>query len=138
MSDLDKFSHFIDTFVSYFNVKFSLFWSVKYSPMALCVVCCWVKLAKILYLITQHVHTTFKISTSFNSKNIPIEIFFIMKKRPKIHIMVCKILIDGVMVVKLGKIVYLFTQHIHTTFEIPTSFISLNIPVQMLFLYKKR
>ena len=104
----------------------------------MCCVLLGLKLAKILYLITQHVHTTFKISTSFNSKNIPIEIFFIMKKRPKIHIMVCKILIDGVMVIKLGKIVYLFTQHIHTTFEIPTSFISLNIPVQMLFLYKKR
>ena len=60
-----------------------------------------------------------------------------MKKRPKIHIMVCKILIDGVMVVKLGKIVYLFMQHIHTTFEISTSFISLNIPVQMLFFIQK-
>ena len=62
-----------------------------------------------------------------------------MKKRPKIHIiMVCKILIDGVMVVKLGKIVYVFTQHVHTTFEISTSFISQNIPVEMLFLFKKR
>ena len=52
--------------------------------------------------------------------------------------MVCKILIDGVMVVKLGKIVYVFTQHVHTTFEISTSFISQNIPVEMLFLFKKR
>ena len=61
-----------------------------------------------------------------------------MKKRPKIHIiMVCKILIDGPMVVKFVKIVYVFTQHAHTTFEISTSFISQNIPVQMLFLYKK-
>ena len=57
----------------------------------------------------------------------------------KIHIiMVCKILIDGVMVVKLGKIVYVFTQHVHTAFEISTSFISQNIPVEMLFLFKKR
>ena len=71
-------------------------------------------------------------------KIYPLRVFFIMKKRPKIHIMVCKILIDGVMVVKFGKIVYLFTQHIPTTFEISTSFISLNIPVQMLFLYKNR
>ena len=31
------------------------------------------KLAKILYLITQHVHTTFKISTSFISQNIPVD-----------------------------------------------------------------
>ena len=59
-----------------------------------------------------------------------------MKIRSKIHIvMVCKILIDGVMVVKLGKIV--FTQHVHTTFEISTSFISQNIPIEMLFLFKK-
>ena len=39
---------------------------------------------------------------------------FVIKKRSKIYvILVCKILIDGVMVVKLGKIVYLFTQHVH-------------------------
>ena len=56
----------------------------------------------------------------------------------KIHIiMVCKILIDGVMVVKLGKIVYVFTQHVHTAFEISTSFISQNIPVEMLFFFNK-
>ena len=52
--------------------------------------------------------------------------------------MVCKILIDGVMAVKLGKIVYVFMQHVHTTFEISTSFISQNIPVEMLLLFKKR
>ena len=63
--------------------------------------------------------------------------FFYMKKRPKM-IMVCKILIDGVMVVKLGKIVYAFTKHVHTAFEISTSFISQNIPVEMLFFFKKR
>ena len=97
------------------------------------------KLAKILYLITQHVHTTFKIYTSFISQNIPIEIF-LMKKQPKIHIiMVCKILIEGVMVVKLGKILYVFThEHVHTTFEISTSFISQNIPFEILFLFKNR
>ena len=49
--------------------------------------------------------------------------------------MVCKILIDGVMVMKLGKIV--FTQHVHTTFEISTSFISQNIPIEMLFFIQK-
>ena len=60
-----------------------------------------------------------------------------MKKRAKIHIiMVCKILIDSVMIVKLGTIVYAFTQHVNTTFEISTSFISQNIPVEMLFLFK--
>ena len=48
-----------------------------------------------------------------------------MKKQPKIHIiMVCKILIDGLMGVKFGNIVYVFMQHAHTTFEISTSFIS--------------
>ena len=47
---------------------------------------------------------------------IPVEMLFVMKKRSKIYIiLVCKIHIDGVMVVKLGKIVYLFTQHVHTT-----------------------
>ena len=62
-----------------------------------------------------------------------------MKNRPKIQIiMVCDILIDGVIVVKLGKIVYVFTQHVHTAFEISTSFISQNVPVEMLFFFKKR
>ena len=60
--------------------------------------------------------------------------FFLMKIRSKIHIvMVCKILIDGVMVVKLGKIV--FTQHVHTTFEISTSFISQNTVILVCTLY---
>ena len=44
----------------------------------------------------------------------------------------CKILIDGVMVVKLGKIVYVFTQH-----EISTPFIYQNIHVEMLFFLQK-
>ena len=70
-------------------------------------------------------------------KIYPLRFFFFMKKGPKIHIVVCKILIDGVMVVKLGKIVYIFTQHIHTTFEISTSFISLNIPPFKCFFYTK-
>ena len=51
--------------------------------------------------------------------------------------MVCKILIDGVMNVKLGTIVYVFTQHVHTTFEISTSLISQNIPVEMLFFIQR-
>ena len=49
----------------------------------------------------------------------------------------CKILIDGVMVVKLGKIVYVFTQHVHTAFEISTPFIYQNIHVEMLFFLQK-
>ena len=58
----------------------------------------------------------FKSSTHGFCQLIPIEMLFVMKKRSKIYIiLVCKILIDGVMVVKLGKIVNLFTQHVHTT-----------------------
>ena len=41
------------------------------------------------------------------------------------------------MVVKLGKIVYVFTQHVHTAFEISTPFISQNIHVEMLFFLQK-
>ena len=41
--------------------------------------------------------------------------------------MVCKILNDG-------KIIYLITQHVHTTFKISALFISQNIPVEMFFL----
>ena len=58
-----------------------------------------------------------------------------MKKRSNIDIiMVCKILIDGVMVVKLEKFVYLVTPHLHSKFEISTSFLSQNIAVEMLLL----
>ena len=49
----------------------------------------------------------------------------------------CKILIDGVTVVKLGKIVYVCTQHVHTAFETFTPFISQNIPVEMLLFLQK-
>ena len=71
------------------------------------------KLAKILYLITQHVHTTFKISTSFISQNIPIEI-------SKIHvILVCKLYIYRAIDLKLGMLVYIITQHVlHVHFQV--------------------
>ena len=94
------------------------------------------KLGKILYFIIQHVHTTFKISTSFISQIYPLRwVFFYEKTAQKFTLLwSVKILIDGVMVVKLGKIVYVFTQHVHTTFKsLPQ-----NIPVEMLFLFKKR
>ena len=42
------------------------------------------------------------------------------------------------MVVKLGKIVCVFTQYVHTAFEISTPFISQNIPVEMLFSSSKK
>ena len=73
------------------------------------------KLAKILYLITQHVHTTFKISTSFISQNIPIEMLFLLKKWSKIHvILVCKLYIYTAIDLKLGMLVYIITQHVRT------------------------
>ena len=50
--------------------------------------------------------------------------------------MVCKILTNGAMGLKLGKVVYRITQHLHTKFEISTSFLSQNIPVEMIFLRK--
>ena len=47
----------------------------------------------------------FKSSTHGFCQLIPIEMLFVMKKRSKIYIiLVCKILIDGVMVVKLGRL----------------------------------
>ena len=73
-----------------------------------------VKLGKVVYLITKHVHTTFEISSSFISQNIPIEMLFFIIKQPKIKIfLVCKILTNGAMGLKLGKVVYLIAQHIH-------------------------
>ena len=52
------------------------------------------KLAKILYRIIQHVHTTLKISTSFIFQHIPGEMLFLLKKRSKIYIiLVCKLYI---------------------------------------------
>ena len=72
------------------------------------------KLAKILYLITQHVDSTFKISTSFISQNIPLEMLFLLKKRSKIHIiLVCKLYIYRAIDLKLGMLVYIITQHVH-------------------------
>ena len=53
----------------------------------------------------------------------PLKCFFFLKQ-PKIEIfLVCKILTNGAMGMKLGKVVYLIAQHLHTTFEISTSFI---------------
>ena len=64
---------------------------------------------------------------------------FVMKKRSKIYIiLVCKILI-GVMVVKLGKIVYLFTQHVHTTLawkSLPHLFLKI-YPLKCFFFNEK-
>ena len=77
------------------------------------------KLAKILYLITQHVDSTFKISTSFISQNIPVEMLFLLKKRSKIHIiLVCKLYIYRAIDLKLGMLVYIITQHVHVHFQV--------------------
>ena len=77
------------------------------------------KLAKILYLITQHVDSTFKISTSFISQNIPVEMLFLLKKRSKIHIiLVCKLYIYRAIDLKLGMHVYIITQHVHVHFQV--------------------
>ena len=81
-----------------------------------------------------------KIFDSWFCQLIPVEMLFVMKKRSKIYIiLVCKILIDGAMVVTLGKIAYLFTQYVHITlaWKSPTTFISQNIPAEMLFFYEK-
>ena len=79
-----------------------------------------VKLGKIVYLITQHVHSKFQIPTSFISQNIPVEMVFVMKKWTKIHIiLVCKILIYRAMDLKLGMLVYIITQHILVHFQVP-------------------
>ena len=95
------------------------------------------KLAKILYLITQHVHTTFKISTSFISQNIPIEILFLLKKRSKIHvILVCKIYIYRAIDLKLGMLVYIITQHVHVHFQVSIALHCENI-LNFVILYGK-
>ena len=59
----------------------------------------------------------------------------LMLKQSKFDvILVCKILTDGAVGLKLGKIVELATLHLHTKFKISSSFISENIPVEILFL----
>ena len=84
MSRLDKFSHFIESFVSYFNVKFSLFWSVKYSPMAL-----WVWHLPRFYILLLNMYIPHLKSLPHLFLKIYLLRFF-MEKRPKIHIiMVC-------------------------------------------------
>ena len=104
--------------------------------MALCVVLLGPKLAKILYLITQHVHTTFKIFTSFISKNIPIEDFFFYEKTLKIHIMVCKIYIYRAIDLKLCMLVYIITQHVHVHFQVSIALHCENI-LDFVILYHK-
>ena len=47
-------------------------------------------------------------------------------------------LTDGAMGLKLGKVVHLITPHLHTNFESFTSYSSQNIPVEMLFLWRKK
>ena len=95
------------------------------------------KLAKILYLITQHVHTTFKISTSFISQNIPIEMLFLLKKRSKIHvILVCKLYIYTAIDLKLGMLVYIITQHVHVHFQVSIALHCENI-LDFVILYHK-
>ena len=69
--------------------------------------------------------------------NIPVEMLFLWKNCKKFHIiLVCKILTDGSMSLKLGKVVHLSTAHLHAKCEIYSSFISENIPIEMLFLWK--
>ena len=64
------------------------------------------KLAKILYRIIQHVHTTLKISTAFIFQHIPVEMLFLLKKRSKIYIiLVCKLYIYRAIDLKLGMLV---------------------------------
>ena len=95
------------------------------------------KLAKILYLITQHVHTTFKISTSFISQNIPIEMLFLLKKRSKIHvILVCKLYIYRAIDLKLGMLVYIITQHVHVHFQVSIALHCENILDFVIFYHK--
>ena len=95
------------------------------------------KLAKILYLITQHVHTTFKISTSFISQNIPIEMLFLLKKRSKIHvILVCKLYIYRAIDLKIGMLVYIITQHVHVHFQVSIALHCENILDFVIFYHK--
>ena len=95
------------------------------------------KLANILYLITQHVHITFKISTSFIYQNIPIEVLFLLKKRSKIHvILVCKLYIYRAIDLKLGMLVYIITQHVHVYFQVSIALHCENI-LHFVILYHK-
>ena len=78
-----------------------------------------VKLGKIVYVFTQHVHTTFEISSSFISQNITFEMLFLFKNRLKIHIiLVCKLYIHRAINLKLGMLVYIITQHVHVHFQV--------------------
>ena len=53
-------------------------------------------------------------------------------------ILVCKILTDGVTGVKLRKVVYVITPHLHTKFQISTLLLCQNIPVYVIFFMQKR
>ena len=99
-----------------------------------------VKLGKIVYVFTQHVHTTFEISTSFISQNIPVEmllLFFSSKIRSKIHIiLVCKLYIYRGIDLKLGMVVYIITQHVHVHFQVSIALHCENI-LDFVILYHK-
>ena len=95
------------------------------------------KLAKILYLITQHVHTTFKISTSFIYQNMPVEMLYLFKKRLKINIiLVCKLYIYRAIDLKLVMLVYIITQHVHVHFQVSIALHCENI-LDFVILYRK-
>ena len=64
-------------------------------------------------------------------------VFFNEKQEKMYIILACKILTDGAMDMKLGKVVYLITPHLHTKFKISASFIFQNIPVEIVFFYEK-
>ena len=67
------------------------------------------KLGKVVYVITPHLHTKFQISTLLLCQNIPVDVIFYVK-RSKIHdILVCKLYTYGAIDLKLGKFVYLIT-----------------------------
>ena len=97
-----------------------------------------VKLGKIVYVFTQHVHTAFEISTPFISQNIHVEmLFFLSKKRSKIHIiLVCKLYIYRAMDLKLGMLVYIVTQHVHVHFKVSSALHCENI-LNFVILYHK-
>ena len=96
-----------------------------------------VKLGTIVYVFTQHVHTIFEISTSFISQNIPVEMLFIFKKRLKIHsILVCKLYIYRAIDLKLGKLVYIITQHVQVHFQVSIALHCENI-LDFVILYHK-
>ena len=52
-------------------------------------------------------------------------------------ILACKILTDGVTGVKLHKVVYVITPHLHTKFQISTLLLCQHIPVDVFFYEKK-